>query len=442
MSVHSKDGETWSTKLDRIGALAISSPNIVFNNLGHIISFDMLFEHYQCLDGNKAVGIDGVSKAKYGENLEHNLKELHTRIRRGTYRSKASRIIEIPKEDGSIRPLAVSCLEDKIVQSVVTTILNKIFEPIFLTCSYGFRTNRNCHEALQALNKATYKFPDGAIVEIDLQKYFNTIPHKVLIECLQKKISDRRFLSLIHKLIKAPIRQGNINVENILGCSQGSIVSPLLANIYLHYVIDIWFDKIKSSYIKGRAEEVRYSDDMVFVFERKKDAERFFEVLPKRLDKYGLKLHQEKSRIITSGKIAAKKAASDGKKLSTYQFLGFTCYWGLSKHGTFWRLKYSSRSDRFREKLKRLRKFLRCNLNATDTDQMLKLVGKVVQGWINYHGISDNERHVRSFICHSKRILFKWFNRRGGKRGMSWEKFIQILERVNYPKCWQTISMF
>jgi RNA-directed DNA polymerase len=441
MSAHCKGGEAWSTKLERIGALAKSKPETVFNNLGHVISKDMLKELYRELDGWKAVGIDGITKEEYGKRLEENIDQLMIRIRRGTYQSKPSRIVEIPKEDGSTRPLAISCIEDKLVQSAVTKILNEIFEPIFLPSSYGFRPNRNCHDALRGLIVATDHCPDGTIIEIDIQKYFNTIPHEILLECLRKKISDNRFLHLIQVLMRAPIMTGNAIRGNEVGCPQGSIGSPILANIYMHYVIDIWFEEIRKKHLRGIAEQVRYADDMVFIFERKDDAERFFEVLPKRLEKYGLKLHVEKSQIMSSGKVAAQRAQRRGERLTTYQFLGFTCYWGLSRNGKFWRLKYTSRADRFREKVKKLKKYLRCNLNV-DAEKIFARVRKVLEGWINYHGISDNGRRVRSFIHHVERQLFWWVNRRGGQKGTNWIKFAKLLVEAKFPRTWKVVSMF
>jgi RNA-directed DNA polymerase len=441
MSIHSQDGNTWSTKLERIHALAIAKPDTVFNNVGHVVSVDMLRDLYHELDGSKAIGIDKVTKVEYGENLEGNLNGLIRLIRRGTYKPQPSRIVEIPKEDGSMRPLAICCFEDKLVQLAVNKILSNIYEPIFLPSSYGFRPNQNCHVALRALNAASYRFPNGALVEIDIRKYFNTIPHGLLFECLRKKISDRRFLHLLQALITAPICEGNTVEKNTIGVPQGSIVSSTLSNAYLHYVIDVWFEEIKKTHIKGDAKLVRYADDMVFVFERKTDAKRFYETLPKRLGKYGLTLHADKSQLIASGRKAAQMAVNNGDRLKTYKFLGFTCYWGMSNKRKFWRLKFTSRADRFTRKLKGLREFLRKSLNA-NTEETIKRAIKVVVGWINYHGITDNEKRVKSFIKWSRRILFWWANRRGGRKRLNWEMFQKKLDRLNFPKTYKTVSMF
>lgn len=209
----------------------------------------MLKEQYQRLDGSKAVGIDKVTKVDYGENLDENINALIKKIRRSTYKPRPARITEIPKEDGSTRPLAISCLEDKLVQISVSAILTKIYEPLFLPCSYGYRPGMSCHQALRTLHRASYQSPNGAIVEIDIHRYFNTIPHGELMKLLRRKIADKRFLRLLEILIIAPIRRGKQDAENLCGCPQGSIVSSILANIYLHHIVDEWFEDIKHSHI-------------------------------------------------------------------------------------------------------------------------------------------------------------------------------------------------
>lgn len=383
-----------------------------------------------------------LTKEEYGKELESNLKLLLTRIRRSKYQTKPARITTIPKEDGGERPLVISCFEDKIIESAVSKILNSVFEPIFLKCSYGFRPKQNAHNALRELNRLTYSFNEGAVVEIDITKCFNTIKHQELMEFLRKRISDERFLRLVKKLIEASIIENDTITLSKEGCRQGSIVSPILANVFLHYVIDCWFNKISKDNIKGRTGMVRYCDDMVFVFENEEDARRFYDVLPKRLNKYGLSMNDAKSQMIKSGRSHAENLVKQNKKIESYNFLGFTCYWGKSRLGTTWRLKYTTRKDRFTEKLKGLRKYLRCQLNKRNKTQVLFMVIRVVKGWINYHGISDNQRRVRSFIYQSKHAIYGWFNRMGGKRKMNWKRLTEILKKVNFPEKWKTISMF
>ena len=442
MSAHSNGGSTWSTKLQRIGELSARDKTLVFNNLGHIIDIAWLRELYQQIDGSKAIGIDGVTKAAYGTKLEQNLKTLISRIRRGQYRPKPARIVEIPKEDGSTRPLAISCFEDKLVQLAVTQILSQIYEPLFLPCSFGFRPKQSCHDALKALNQTTFKLKDGAVVEIDIRKYFNTIPHGPLFDFLRKKISDVRFLKLLEALIQTPTVQNEIIIPSEHGCPQGSIVSPVLANIFLHHVIDEWFIAISKTHLKGETCEIRYADDIVFVFQYSSQAARFYEVLGKRLSKYGLEMHEEKSRLLPSGSKAAARLNAAGERIPVYKFLGFTCYWALSRNHKFWRLKFKSRADRLRATLTGMRVFLRKNLNATNTQKLIYQVIARVRGWINYHAISDNQNQVEKFIYQSKRILFSWLNRRGGRIKWSWERFERLLKRMNYPAYSQAVSLF
>lgn len=442
MTVHSKDRETWLTKLERIKLLASQNQEMKFNNIGHIIDLEMLAEQYEEQSSKKAVGTDGITKEEYGKKLKANLSLLLTRIRRSQYNSKPARTTMIPKEDGGKRPLVISCFEDKLVESAVSKILNCIFEPIFLKYSYGARPGLNAHDALRELNRLTYHFYKGTIVEIDITKCFNTIRHQELMEFLRKRVSDEKFLRLVKKLIEAPVIENNTITTSKKGCRQGSIASPILANIFLHYVIDCWFDKISKENIRGKAGAVRYIDDMVFAFEYEDDAKRFYEVLPKRLSKYGLNLNEAKSQIIKSGRYHAENLAKQGKKIKTYNFLGFTCYWGKSRFGTTWRLKYTTRRDRFTEKLKGLREYLRKQLNKRNKTQILFQVSRATKGWINYHGISDNQRRVKSFIRQSRRALYVWFNRMGGKRKMNWQRLLEILKRINFPDKWKTISMF
>lgn len=296
MAVPSNDGAPWSTKLDRIGKRSARDEQCVFSNLGHVIDADMLKELYHWLDESKAVGIDDVSKEDYGRRLDEHVSDLVKQLRRGTYRPKPARVRRIPKADGGTRPLAISCIEDKLVQLAVSTVLQAVYEPRFLPCSCGFRPGRSCHDALRGLNRATYRNWHGAVVEVDIRKCFDSIPHSELLQVLSQKISDRRFLGLVNTLMTAPIKDGAQTTDNERGCPQGANVSPVLANIYLHHVLDEWFESIKSTHLRGRAECIRYADDMVYTFQHPQDADRFFRVLPKRLSKYGLEMHPDTSR--------------------------------------------------------------------------------------------------------------------------------------------------
>jgi RNA-directed DNA polymerase len=441
MTVHTADGKQKTTKLECISKRARLQKDTIFNNIGHALDIDLLRESYHELDGKKAIGIDRVTKEAYGKRLEDNLQDLLERIRRHAYKPQASRLVEIPKEDGSTRPLAIACFEDKIVQKAATKLLTAIYEPLFLSCSYGYREGVNGHEALRALMKYSNQFSKGATLEIDLRKYFNTIPHEELLEILGKKITDRRFLKLIAKLMRSPVLVNGKAELSRLGCPQGSIVSPILSNIYLHHVVDSWFDEISKSHLRGKTAMVRFADDMVFIFQKSEDADRFYKVLPKRLEKYGLQLHADKSSLLKSGSMEAREAEERGERLQTYKFLGFICYWGKNRDGKRWRLKFKSRGDRFTTKLRELREYLKKSLSQ-DTKTTILRVKQVVVGWINYHAISDNQRRVNSFLEESKKAILNWINRKGGKRRMNWEMFNKLLKETNYPQKFKTTSMF
>jgi group II intron reverse transcriptase/maturase len=443
MFEHSRvEDKTWSTKLSRIGALSASDEKVVFNNLGHMLSAEALKELYSHEPGDRAVGIDGVTKESYGVNLDANLANLITRIRRGTYKPQPARLVEIPKEDGNTRPLAISCFEDKLVQRAVNEILVRIYEPLFLDCSFGFRPGRSQHAALKRLMNSCNKVQTGAVVEIDLRRCFNTIPHAPLHEFLTRKISDSRFLRLINILLKTPTATETGIVANDTGCPQGSILSPVLSNIFLHHVLDEWFTAINASHLGGHGDAIRFADDAIYVFRTKKAAERFAKVLPKRLEKYGLELNEAKSGVITTGQTAALQAATAGDKLPTFKFLGFTCYWGLARSGKFYRLKFTSRSDRMRTKLRGMRQYLRANLNHPDTTVVLDTVRRVVTGWLNYHAVTDNIRKLQAFLHITKRNLLWWFHRRSQRSKMTWDRLIQLLAERRYPTCRITVPLF
>ena len=297
MSTQHRDLKGLPTKLDRIEGRSRRDRKTVFNNLGHVIDKDMLRRCFRGLDGSKAVGIDGVTKNQYGKNLEANLDKLLLSIRRGSYHPKSSRIHEIAKSDGSMRPLAIACFEDKIVQEAVRQIVEKIYEPIFLDCSHGFRPKKGCQTALVALNRHLMGKDCGAVLGIDIRKYFNTISHEPLIRMLRLKISDERFLHLIIKLLKAPtLNENGIPMRNEIGSPQGSILSPVIANIYLHYALDLWFVQTNNRQYRGSGSMVRYADDAVFTFRSFPDAERFRQQLEGRLSQFGIAIHDGKTK--------------------------------------------------------------------------------------------------------------------------------------------------
>ncbi|HYX31581.1 MAG TPA: reverse transcriptase domain-containing protein [Oligoflexus sp.] len=266
----------------------------MFNNLGHVIDLPYLLDCFRRLDGNRAIGTDGITKEIYEGDLTANATELLISLKSGTYKPRPARLVEIPKEDGSSRPLAISCFEDKIVQLAVSRLLEQIYEPIFLDCSYGYRPGRNTHDALKALNQAMFITRRGAVFEIDLSKFFNTVPHEQLLGLIRRRISDPRLLALIGVLIRTPLQlsSGEIKPQTI-GVPQGSIASPILANIYLHYVLDEWVAELKANHFRSRTcEMIRYADDMAFVFTFPEEAAKFANVLPTQARAHRKKIRQ------------------------------------------------------------------------------------------------------------------------------------------------------
>jgi group II intron reverse transcriptase/maturase len=402
------------TQLNRVKQRSQQDPGTVFNNLGHLINLEMLRSCHHSQDGSKAVGSDGVTKEKYQQNLEENLEGLLIKIRRGSYHPQASRIVEIQKSNGSKRPLAIACFEDKIVQEAVKRILESIYEPLFLECSHGFRPERGCHTALISLNQSLMKWECGGVLEIDLQKYFNTIPHKQLIEILKSKISDERFLYLIIKLLKAPIlNDDGSERRNEIGSPQGSILSPVISNLYLHHALDTWFTWVNQSHFGRSASLVRYADDVVCTFRNLSQAEQFLKMLKIRFSEFGISINESKTQIVLAGQREAARSEQMGTLMPTFTFLGFLHVWGIAmnrKTGKrFWRVKRRTCPIRFRNKLAEIKADIRKNRHRTD---LVARVKRVTQGYLNYFAINDNSRRISQFINEVKRTLFKYLNRR------------------------------
>jgi RNA-directed DNA polymerase len=436
MSTQLMGKKNLQTKLDRVEMRARQDKKSVFNNLGHVIDLELLRQCYHNLDGNKAKGIDGIGKEDYGTDLDENLKRLLIRVRRGNYHPKASRIKEIPKTDGTRRPLAIACFEDKLMQEAVRRVLERIYEPIFLNCSCGFRPGRNAHIALAMLNNQIQDWARcGAVLDMDLRKYFNTIPHNQLAELLREKVKDERFMRLIIKLLKAPVltNEGKA-VTNETGSPQGSILSPLLANIYLHYVLDEWFENVVRPRIQGNGQMVRYADDVVFTFKDIETTKRIKDVIIKRLNKYGLSINEDKTRIIICDGYFANYKLKAGK-MPSFTFLGFRHVWGKAwdkRMGKkFMRIKRITCPIRYRKKLKEISTYIKQNRH--DRDLVIK-VKRITQGYINYFAVSDNAKRISQFIYTVSKILFKWLNRRSQRRSYIWDEFAQLLERIEFPK--------
>lgn len=408
-------------KLDRINSVAKRDPKAVFNNLSQLVSEDNLRQAFRGLDGSKAVGIDHVTKAQYAKNLQANIEELAREIFRGGWRPRPSRVVHIPKPSGGTRPLAVGCLEDKVVQSLVAKILEAIYEPRFHRESYGFRPKRSAHQALGSVySEINKRGKHSVVVEMDIEKFFNNINHDKMMSFLEERISDKAFLRLVRRMLRNSILSEDGNpIDNVAGAPQGSPVSPILANIYLHHVLDEWFDK---NYV-ARAHMVRYADDAVFIFDDLKAAEGFKTALSQRFAEYDLKLNEDKSGIVEFG------PRSGG----IIGFLGFILYWGKTRI-TKITLKIKTEPDRLRRAVQKFTDWIKKARNQLPIKELWARAAARLRGHYNYYAVSFNGRAVYKFYFSCVRAIFKWLNRRSQKRSFTWKEFARRLMFNPLPK--------
>jgi len=418
------------TKLKRIAWLSEQDSTKEFMCLMHLFNEESLLECYHTLDGKKAVGIDGVNKAEYGRDLENNIKRLIAKMKNMAYRPESVRQVLIPKEGkpGATRPLGISIFEDKIVQKMMQRVLESIYEPIFLDCSFGFRPGLGCHDAIRALQNYLHKESVETIIDIDLKNFFGTIDHKMLEEILRQKVKDTKFMRYINRMFKAGVlSDGELKISEE-GVPQGSICSPILANIFAHHAIDLWIEEIQP-YCKGKVKLFRYADDAVICCEKQSDAMRIREALPKRLAKYQLQLNEEKTKLVNFN----KKQASQGIEQGTFDFLGFTFYWGKSLAGyTIPKLRTKSKTKK--AKLNRVKEWWSENRNKYSLKELWNTFTAKLRGHIQYYGVSHNIREVDNFIRGAVRIAFKWLNRRSQRKSFTWEQFNKFMDKFPLPK--------
>ena len=419
------------TKLTRIAWLSARDRHKQFECLMHHFNDESLNECFDQLDAKKAVGIDGVTKANYAENRKAHLDDLVTRMRQMAYRPGPVRRVEIPKDGkpGATRPLGISNLQDKIVQKMMQKVLESIYEPVFLECSYGFRPGRGCHDAIRAMHQHLYRNEVEVVIDIDLERFFDTIDHSLLEAILREKIKDERLMRYVCRMLKAGVlTEGELTVSDE-GVPQGSICSPILANIFAHHVIDAWFEEVVKSHCKGQVELFRYADDGVICCQYAHDAERIVRALGKRLAKYKLKLNKEKTRIVSF----SKRAYRQGDKQGSFDFLGFTFHWGKSRRGAAIP-KLQSSGKRLRGKLSRVNQWARSVRNRYKLRDIWRTFCAKLRGHIQYYGVSFNLAYVRKFLHEATRILFKWLNRRSQRRSFNWEKFRLFMQANPLPK--------
>lgn len=428
-----RSGEPTETKLERITKSARENPRYRFTSLAHLLNEDYLAHCYAELKKNKASGADGVSVEEYGKNLAENLHGLVERMKRMQYRPQAVRRVYIPKENGKMRPLGIPAVEDKIVQLGMTRVLEAIFEPRFLDSSYGYRRDRGCHQALDAVSRAIAAKPVSYIVDADIKGFFDTVDHKWMMECLRQKVADRNFLRLIGRFLRSGIIEEGKYYETEQGTPQGGILSPILSNIYLHYVLDLWIERKMKQECTGYLEGVRYCDDFLIFVQRKSDGEKVMIALRERLAKFGLTLSEEKTRLIEFGRFAKETARRRGERPATFDFLGFTHYCDKTRNGHF-KVGRRTSAKKYRMKMKAMSQWLKTVRNMLPLKEIWPQLRVKLIGHYRYYGISGNYARIASYHQDTIVCAFKWLNRRSQKKSFTWERFRRYMERYPVPK--------
>ncbi len=427
------------TKQQRIAELAKRSPSMGFTSLAHLMDIDWLRVAFHRTRKDGATGVDGQTWHEYAKNLEMNLQSLLDRAKSGTYRAPPVRRVYIPKAGSATetRPIGIPTLEDKVLQRAVVMLLEPIYEQDFDPASYGFRPGRSAHEALEDLWKRTMDSGGGWILEVDIRKFFDTLGHSHLREFLQLRVRDGVLKRLIGKWLKAGVlEKGSLSYPEA-GSPQGGVISPLLANVFLHYVLDTWFRQEVQPRLRGRAHLIRYADDFVILFSHEEDARRVMEVLPKRFGKYGLALHPDKTRLVPfrRPRYPAHGSGGGNHRPGTFDLLGFTHYWGRTRRGG-WAVMRKTASKRLSRAVRSIAQWCRLNRHLPIAEQQAKLAQKM-RGHYAYYGITGNARALHWFLWAVSRAWRKWLNRRDRRRVMLWARFSRLLKR--YPLPWPKI---
>ena len=426
--------ETISTKQRQIAELAKRLGGAALTTLAHHIDIEWLKEAHRRTRKDGATGVDGQTADEYAKNLEENLQSLLDRAKSGDhYRAPPVRRVHIPKGDGTkTRPIGIPTFEDKILQRAVVMVLEAVYEQEFLDSSYGFRPGRSAHDALQALWEATMTVGGGWVLEGDIEKFFDTVDHAKLRGALSQRVSDGVLIRLIGKWLKAGVMEEGVVYRPDTGTPQGGVISPLLANVYLHEALDVWFEREVKPRLRGRATLIRYADDFVMVFETEEDARRVAEVLPKRFRKYGLRLHPEKTRLVRFERPPTKPPPDGGGEgPGSFDLLGFTHYWGRSRKGN-WVVKRKTAKDRFSRALHRISMWCRFNRHLPIREQHLALTRKL-RGHDAYFGITGNaDALVKLHDC-VRRIWCKWLSQRSWKAPLNWTRMQRLLDLFPLP---------
>lgn len=434
-----------STRQERIATLARQSPQMSFTSLAYMMDLPWLLEAYHRTRKNGATGVDGQTWHEYGQNLEANLQSLLDRAKSGRYTAPPVKRVHIPKAGSptQTRPIGIPTLEDKVLQRAVVMLLAPIYEQDFVDGSYGFRPGRGAHQALEKLWKETMNINGGWVLEVDISKFFDTLDHGHLRQLVQHRVRDGVLLRLIGKWLNAGVMEsGQISYPEA-GSPQGGVISPMLANVYLHYVLDTWFEQEVQPRLAGRAYLIRYADDFVIGFTNQSDAHRVKAVLPKRFGKYGLKIHPEKTRLVRFNKPNdrnnSKGKPEQSEPPESFDLLGFTHYWGRSRKGS-WVVKRKTSSSRLSRGLRGINQWCREHRHDPLAEQQQALSQKI-RGHCAYYGITGNSSCLSAFRLWVVRCWRGWLSRRNRERGMTWDRFNPLLERYPLPAALATHSV-
>jgi len=414
---------------------ARANPDLVFTSLyHHIADIDHLQACYRMLKGNKAVGVDEVTKSMYAEDLEANLQDLSARLKRMGYRPQPKLRVYIPKSGSEKgRPLGISSFEDKIVELATKRVLEPLFESLFEACSYGYRPERSQHQCLDTLGRTLQQKCVNHLVEADIRGFFDAVNHEWLLKFLGQRIGDHRVLRLISRMLKAGIMEDGLVKAAEVGTPQGSILSPLLSNVYLHYVLDIWFQRRVRRHCRGAAFLFRFADDFLACFQYRTDAEAFLESLRERMAGFHLELAEEKTRHLEFGRYARANAYRRGEKPQEFTFLGMTFFCGKTRQGAF-KVKRKTARKKLQQSLARFTDWIRRYRNLLPTGDLLRQAKTRVQGHLNYYAITDNSESCQLYMHLVRRALFKWLNRRSQRKSYTWDGFLQALRHVGWPQ--------
>jgi len=420
-------------KLSLISERAQREPKCQFTSLAHLLNERFLEHCYHRLGRDRASGMDGVTWQDYGEDLEENLRDLVTRLKAKRYQPQPARRVYIPKDEHSMRPLGLPALEDKIVQKGVALILEAIYEADFMNCSYGFRSGRNCHQAVNAVDKTIMRNSINHVIDADIKGFFDNVSHEWMEEFLRVRIVDPNFLLLIRRFMKAGYMDADLLVATGRGTPQGGNLSPILSNIFLHYVLDLWFEKRIKRQARGACFLARYADDFVCMIQYQDDARHIERALRERFARFDLELHPEKTRVSSFGRYERENAKRRGCRAHTFDFLGFTHFCGTSRRGRFIVGRRTSRK-KFRAKCKELNLWLKHVRNRLPVKVWWPILAAKLRGHYQYYGVSGNMPSINRYYRLVLRLAFKWLNRRSQRRSFNWESFNAYLEHYPLPR--------